>query len=150
MEHIERMLRIREEVWIVRSGLVVRRVPVELSKRRCTCAVVIYHVDDHRNTSLVALVNELLVLFTCTICLVKSKVVSRIVTPALVSVKLLDRHKLNCIDAESLEIVQLLHGTCYVVSLRKVSEKHLVDYRAFLVLHRERSPRIIVPVDLHT
>ena len=112
--------------------------------------MVVNNVDDHSDTSLVALVDELLVLLACTISLVKSEIVVRVVSPACISVELLDRHELNCVHSKSLEVVKLSHRTLDVVSRCEVTEEHLVDYRAILVLHLEWSPSEVVTVDLHT
>jgi hypothetical protein len=70
--------------------------------------MIIYDIHDDGQASFVALVNELLVLLAGTIVLVEGEIVVRVVAPAEVTVKLLDRHKLDRIDAKLVDIVELL------------------------------------------
>ena len=140
---------ILEEIWIVRSCLVRRRVPIYLCKRRCAGAVIINHVNYHGDASLVAFIDECLVLLPCAIGLVESEIMIRVVAPALVTVKLLDWHQFHCIDAESLQVIEFLHCTSNVMSLGKVSEKHFINYRALTVGEGKWLPRELISVDLH-
>ena len=73
--------------------------------------MVIYYVHDHRDTACVALVDELLVLLACSVIQVKGEPVIRVISPAEVAVKLLDRHELDSIHTEVLDVVELSHRT---------------------------------------
>ena len=73
--------------------------------------MVVYNVHDHRDTARMALVDELLVLLACSIVLVKGEPVVRVISPAEVAVKLLDRHELDSIYTKILDVVELSHRT---------------------------------------
>jgi hypothetical protein len=55
----------------------------------------------------VTLVNESLVFLACSIVLVQSEPVVRVLSPAEVGVKFLDRHKLYVCHSEVLDVVEL-------------------------------------------
>ena len=84
-----------------------------------------------------AFVDEGLIFLTCTVIFVEGKPMVRVVSPAVVSVKFLYRHKLDGIHAEVLDIVETLHCTCDILRSREVAEKHLIDHEVVLVLHLE-------------
>ena len=71
--------------------------------------MVIHHVYDYGYAPSMALVDEFLVFLARSICLVEGEVVVRVVSPAEVAVEFMDRHQLDCIDSEFLDIVELCH-----------------------------------------
>ena len=112
--------------------------------------MVVYHVYDDCYAACMALVNEVLIFFTCTIVLVERKPVIRIISPAEVAVELLNRHELNCVHAEILDVVELGHGTLDILRCCEVTEEHLIDHEVILILNLEvlMLPCILRLVDL--
>ncbi len=84
-----------------------------------------------------AFVNECLVLLTCSVILVESKPVVRVVSPAEIAVKLLHRHKFDRIHTKVLDIVELSHSSLDILRCGKVTEKHFIDHEVVPVLDLE-------------
>ena len=149
MAHIVRMLcdSIVERV-VVRCA-VGCRIPPHLGPWVRTVCMIIHYVHDDCQASLVALVNELLVLLAGTIVLVEGEIVVRVVAPAEVTVKLLDRHKLHSIDTKLVDIVQLLESSRNVLRLCEIPQKHLINDKVIPVLNLivRYLPCIFIPVD---
>ena len=83
------------------------------------------------------LVDELLVFLACSVILIEGEPVVRVVSPAEVAVEFLYRHELHGVHTEVLDVVELRHGSFYVLRLGEVAEKHLVDHKVMLVLDPE-------------
>ena len=77
--------------------------------------MVIHDINDDSDTPSVTLINEVLVHLACSVSLVKSEIMIWIVTPAEVAVKFLDRHELDGIHAESLDMIQSVHHTLEIL-----------------------------------
>ena len=88
----------------VRSSSVEPRVFAEVSTIRIefvhwveTCSMVEDHIKNDSDASFVTFINESLEIIRSTICTVKRKEVVRRVTPAVIAIKLGDRHEFNSI-----------------------------------------------------
>ena len=114
-----------------------------------SCRMVVNHIDNNCKASCVALVNEFLVLLARTIIFVKGEPMVRIVSPAEIAVKLLDRHELHGCHSKVLDVVELRHCTCDVLRSGEVTEKHLIDHQVILILYLEilMLPRVCRLVD---
>ena len=97
-------------------------------------SMVIDNVYNHSHSSLVALVDELLVHFSCTIGFLKCEECYRVITPAVRTVELMDRHKLHSIHSQCLDIVELLHCTLDVTCSSEVTEMKLIYHKVILIL----------------
>ena len=82
-------------------------VPPHLRPRMRACSMIVNDIHDHGHSSCVTLINESLVFLACSIIFVQSEPVVRVVSPAEVGVKLLDRHKLYGCHSEVLDVVEL-------------------------------------------
>ena len=80
-----------------------------------------------------ALVNELLIHLACTVCLVKGEISHRSISPAVISLELLDRHKLDGVDSKIFQIIKLGHRAVEVTCSREVTKKKLVDHEIVLI-----------------
>ena len=80
-----------------------------------------------------ALVNEFLIHFTCSVCFVKSKVSHWSISPAVISLELLDRHKLDGVDSKIFQIIKLGHRAVEVTCSREVTKEKLVDHEIVLI-----------------
>ena len=112
--------------------------------------MVIYNVNDHSQSTSVAFIDESLIFLACSIVLVESEPVVRIISPAEVTIEFLDRHELNSCHAKILNIVKLFHCTCDILTLREIAEKHLIDHKVVLILYLEilMLPSILRSIDL--
>ena len=114
--------------------------------------MVVYDIHNDSDSACVALVDELLVLLACAVLLVEGEPVVRVISPAEVTVKLLDRHQLHSGHSEIGDIVQLRHRSSDILCLREIAEMHLIYHKVILVSHLEilMLPRIFRIVDLES
>ena len=99
--------------------------------------MIVNHVNDDCYAACMALVNEFLIHFTCSVCLVKSEISHWSVSPAVISLELLDRHKLDGVDSKIFQIIKLDHCAVEVTCSREVTKKKLIDHEIVLVLNLE-------------
>src|ERR1035437_4907347 len=77
---------------------VIQLVPVKHNIWRSAEGMVVYHVQDHRYTVLVAGIDKFLEVVFWTILFIHCKIIAGVVSPAAVSFKFVYGHKLNGID----------------------------------------------------
>ena len=118
--------------WVVCRNI-VGTVPVESGPWVRSCGVIVNHVNDDCYAACMALVNEFLIHFTCSVCLVKSEISYRSVSPAVISLELLDRHKLDGVDSKIFQIIKLGHRAVEVTCSREVTKKKLVDHEIVII-----------------
>ena len=115
-------------------------------------ALVEHHVENHRDSLLVAEVYEFLVVLRRAVGLVWCEIKVRVITPRVVAVELIDREKLHRIDSEFLEVRDLFDGGAdgavspgLTLCAGEVSEQHLVDHEVGLCgsLEVRRCPLVI-------
>ena len=95
--------------------------------------VVIDNVEYHGNSPAVTFVDKCLIMLTSAISLVKGEIRARVISPAVVSVKLLDRHKFYCVNAEILEIIELFLRPRKVVSGTEIPQMKLINHNGVFV-----------------
>ena len=92
-----------------------------------------HHIHDDSHTAFVALVDKLLDLRLRTVSTVRSEIVVRRIAPVVVSVELADRHELDSVDAQLLDIIQTLHKTFYIALSSIIIDPQFVNNKVVLV-----------------
>ena len=136
MIYTELMRSILIEPWVVCRGLIV--VPIHGCIWMSTCRMIICHIKKNSYSILVTCIDKVLIVLTCSISLIQSEICMRAITPAVISVKLLNRHKLNCIHTKILEIIDLtecrLDASFTVRIVCEITNKELVNNEVTLIL----------------
>ena len=139
---------------VVGCGLVCSAVPIHRSIRMCSGCMIIHDVENDSYAVLVACVDESLIVLALSICLVHSKICMCTISPAVVSVELLDRHELDGIHSEGLEVIKLtesgLDASLSICIVGKVTDKKLIDDKVVLIFDIIilDFPVVDIPVDL--
>ena len=92
------------EPWISCRRAVVGSVPVQLCQRTGSPGVVKHDILHHRNSAFVALIDKGFQVHIRTIIFIRSEKEIRVVAPAVVSIKLVEWHQFNGVDAQFFEI----------------------------------------------
>ena len=150
LEDAVRMRGVCVEVGIVSRGLVLCAVPIQAGKRHVAGGMVVYYIENDGHAFAVAGVNEVFIHFWGAIRLIEGEEETRVVSPAVVPVKLLNRHQLDGVDAHVFQVVQLLQGAVDGAAGGEIAQMHLVDDRLLGVLHLEvgYGPCIVVSLYL--
>ena len=150
LEDAVRMRVVCVEVGIVSRGLVLCAVPIQAGKRHVAGGMVVYYIENDGHAFAVAGVNEVFIHFWGAIRLIEGEEETRVVSPAVVPVKLLNRHQLDGVDAHVFQVVQLLQGAVDGAAGGEIAQMHLVDDRLLGVLHLEvgYGPCIVVSLYL--
>ena len=84
---------------------------IEFDHRVGTVGVVEHHIHDDRDTAFVALINEPFEIIRLAVRSVQREIEHRVVAPALVSLKLRNRHQFDRIHTQVLNIIQPVNNT---------------------------------------
>ena len=104
-----------------------RSIRIQLIHRVQTRSMVEYHIKNYRYTAFVALIDELLVHRLGAVSSVRREIVVRRIAPVIVTVKLTDRHQLNGVHSEVLDIIQTLHQSLQRTAFGIVVDPQLID-----------------------
>ena len=139
MVYIVRMGRSDKEPWVAFRNIVCRVIPVESRIRMCSGRMIVYHIEEYGHASLVAGIDECLVIITGSIDLVHGEICMGSISPAVIAVELLHRHKLNHVHSKLIEIVEIPHRSLEVsfaiCIIRKVAQKKFVDDKVIIVFY---------------
>ena len=127
VEYAPVVWRINVEEWVGWECLVSTRIPPHLCVGELTCCMVEHNVDNYGDVTLVTLVDKALVCLLRTVSLVGSEEEAWIVTPRVVTVEFLDRHKLDGVHTQSLEVVELSSNGIDRALLGKVADEQLIN-----------------------
>ena len=116
---------------VVGSGAGIGVVPVELRQRALAKSVVEHHIQNHRNAPCMAGIHKFFEFFGGAVIFVQGHVVRGVVAPGNVAFKLVDRHQLDGIDTQTLEIIQGIDQTLVIMAGGKVAQEQLVDHQFF-------------------
>ena len=146
VEHAIGMRSRHVEPRIVGCGAIICGIPIESCHGVSTRSVIVHHIEDDSYAATMTLVDELLIHLARAIGLVHSKVGTRVIAPAEVTVELLRRHQFYGIDTQLLQIVELDPCPLEVLGRREVTQKQFIDNKvigiAYLkVLDRPRVGR---------
>ena len=103
--------------------------------------VVVHHVEQHRDPTLVARIHESLQPTHATVGLFNGENMSWVVAPRKAARKFVDRHQLHGIDAKLHQVVETSDGLIKRVggaAARKGAEMHLVNHEFIPVVDLER------------
>ena len=103
--------------------------------------MVVHHVQNHGNPTLVAGVHQGLEVVFGAIGLVDGEVKRGIVSPTVVAIELVDRHQFECLNAQPLEVVERVLNECQRTLFRPVAHQQFVDHEVLLVRPFEISVR---------
>ena len=95
MEHAIRMRSIHIKPWVVFRCLIICPFPVEFSKWHASRGMIIYNIKNHSQSSGMTFINKPLIHIFCPIRFIQSKIETRIVSPTVIPIKFLYRHKFN-------------------------------------------------------
>ena len=139
MVHIVWMRRGREEPWIAFGDIVHAVIPVEGCIWMHTGSMIVDNIEEDGHSSLMAGIDECLVVVPRSIYLVHSEICVSSVSPAVVTIEFLHRHELDDIHSEFVEIVEVFHRCLEVAFpisvIGKVTKEKLVDNKIILVFY---------------
>ena len=107
-------------------------IPVHHEERIGLVGVVPDNIKNHSDFAFVAFVDELLQFRFCAVCLVGRPVEGGVVAPAVVAIEFVDRHQLQGIDSQSLEVVQGVENGLVIPLFGEVSHQQFIDDQVFV------------------
>ena len=111
----------------------IRTVRIELVHRVQACRMVEHHIQDHRYSAFVALVDELLVHRLRTVGLIRREIVIRRIPPVVVTIELADRHQLDRVHTQVLDVIQTFHQAFQRTTFGIVVDPQLINDQVVLV-----------------
>ena len=135
VEHTCRMRCIYIKPWIVRGSLIVFAIPIKFCKRMCSCSMIEHNIKNNCHVTFMTFVYKHLVHVFSTVCLIKGKIETWIISPAVVPVEFLYRHQLYCCYSKLLKIVKLLDGTMQILRFGEIAKKKFINHKTVSVFN---------------